>query len=79
MVWFLSTLFLIDLPFHLRLDVRAEFLARPELFSARPELGSAREENGPSRAQNFGPQRVFGLASSARAGPKARYVFFQIN
>jgi hypothetical protein len=31
---------------HIRLDERAEFLARPELFSARPELGLARVELG---------------------------------
>jgi hypothetical protein len=43
---------------HIRLDERAEFLARPELFSARselfsarPELGSARVELGSSRAR----------------------------
>jgi hypothetical protein len=62
-----------------RLDVRAEFLARPELFATRPELSSAREEGRPSRAHFSGPSRAFGSPGSARAGPKARCYFFSLN
>jgi hypothetical protein len=62
-------------PPRLMLDVRAEFLARPELFAARPELSSAREEGRPSQAHFSGPSRAFGSPGSARAGPKARCYF----
>jgi hypothetical protein len=59
-----------------RLDVRAEFLARPELFSARPELSSARGRGRPSRANFPGLSRAFGSPGSARSSPKACYLFF---
>jgi hypothetical protein len=60
----------------LRLDIRADFLARPELFTARLELGSARYGNGPSRAQYSGPLRAKNSAGSARSSLKAREFFF---
>jgi hypothetical protein len=59
----------------LRLDVRAEFLAQPELFSARPELSSTRRRGRPSQAHFPGPLRAFGSPGSARSSPKARYLF----
>jgi hypothetical protein len=60
----------------LRLDIRAEFLARPELFAARPELSLARGRGRSSRAHFSGPSRAFGSPGSARSSPKARQIFF---
>jgi hypothetical protein len=59
-------------------DVRAEFLARSELFSARLESGSARYGGWPSRAQYSGPSRAKYSAVSARSSPKARNFFLRI-